>query len=143
MMLAVTRGLSCLFHMSHQIGRAADQLRSFSLMLCDSITRTTAFHTGGALSDARTAWQFAKSNRYSVHTHGNLGNGSLRSAGEEKEAMSMALIQVGSFGEFSVVQLEAAMKKLPAARGSTHFPCSRRLQVNCRRKPLILLFLEE
>ena len=29
----------------------------------------------------------------------------------------MALIQVGSFGEFSVVPLEAAMKKLPAARG--------------------------
>ena len=71
MMLAVTRGLSCLFHMSHQIGCAADQLRSqFDAVRLDYKNNGVSY--GLSASDARTAWLFAKNNRYSVHTHGNL-----------------------------------------------------------------------
>jgi hypothetical protein len=72
MMLAVTRGLSCLFHKSHHIGCAADQLRKqFDASRLDYKQNGAAY--GLSASDARTAWLFAKSNRYSVCTHGDLG----------------------------------------------------------------------
>jgi hypothetical protein len=57
--------------MSHQIGCAADQLRSqFDAVRLDYKNNGVSY--GLIASDARTAWLFAKSNRYSVHTHGNL-----------------------------------------------------------------------
>jgi hypothetical protein len=72
MMLAVKRGLDCLFTQSHHIGCAADQLRNtFDGARIQYKSNGAAY--GLSISDARTAWLFAKSNRYRVRTHGDLG----------------------------------------------------------------------
>ena len=71
MMFAVTRGLSCLFQQRHDVKYAADQLRTQFDRARMEYKQNGAKY-GMSPSDARTAWLFAKSNRYSVRTHGDI-----------------------------------------------------------------------
>jgi hypothetical protein len=71
MMFAVTRGLSGLFLRADDIQSAAMALRKqFDSARVDYKKNGTAW--GLSPADARTAWLFAKSNRYSLKTHGDL-----------------------------------------------------------------------
>jgi hypothetical protein len=70
MMLAVTRGLSCMFQKGHDISCAAQNLRKqFDVARLDY--KNNGARYGLSAGDARTAWLFAKSNRYSVVTFGD------------------------------------------------------------------------
>jgi hypothetical protein len=70
MMLAVKRGLECMFNQGHDLACAADQLRARFDQARIDYKRNGASY-GLSVSETRTAWLFAKSNRYSVQTHGD------------------------------------------------------------------------
>jgi hypothetical protein len=68
--MAVIDGLRCLLTQGHDVNCSADQLRhGFDRARVDYKTNGPLY--GLSPSDTRTAWLYAKSNRYSVQVHGD------------------------------------------------------------------------
>jgi hypothetical protein len=68
--MAIINGLNCLLTLGHDVGCSASALRQgFDAARVDYKTNGPLY--GLSPSDTRTAWLYAKSNRYSLQVHGD------------------------------------------------------------------------